>query len=63
MSATPHTPTPSDAAARSFLWRYLGAAFSFPDEATVTWLNSEQTQATLAAAVGAAFLPRLCALG
>ena len=47
MSATPNTPTPSDAAARSFLWRYLGAAFSFPDEATVAWLRDKNTRATL----------------
>lgn len=89
MSATPNTPTPSDAAgvaeappaakqtalhrsaattdtaaARSFLWRYLGAAFSFPDEATVAWLNSEKTQRTLESAVAAVYnrRPELSAL-
>ena len=46
------------AAARSFLWRYLGAAFSFPDEATVAWLRDNNTRATVHDAVVGAICNR-----
>jgi hypothetical protein len=39
------------ASARSFLWRYLGAAFSYPDEVTWTWLRTGETWQTLQTAV------------
>src|SRR6185436_1666756 len=44
MSATTNMPTQSEAAqARCFLWRFFGAAFSFPDETTWQWLSDSQT--------------------
>jgi len=47
MSATSNTPTQSNAAPRSFLWRYLAAAFSYPEIATWEWLQCETTCETL----------------
>ncbi len=49
MSGMPNTPTRSD---RALLWRWLAAAFTYPDTETWAWLTSETV-------VGAAFLLRL----
>ncbi len=40
MSATPNTPTPSE---RSSLWRWLAAAFTYPDEEIRRWLGDRPT--------------------
>ncbi len=42
------------ASARSFLWRYLAAAFTYPDAETWAWLTNEKTLSL----VGATFLSR-----
>jgi DMSO reductase family type II enzyme chaperone len=47
MSAPSNTPIPSDAAARSFLWRWLAAAFTYPDAETWAWLQDENTRQVL----------------
>lgn len=48
MSDPTNMPTRSDAAqARSFLWRFLGAAFTYPEEAAWEWLRDPQTCALL----------------
>jgi DMSO reductase family type II enzyme chaperone len=44
MSAPTNMPTQSETAhARSFLWRFLGAAFTFPDQNVLSWLQDGET--------------------
>lgn len=48
MSARNNTPTPSEqAATRSFVWRWLAAAFTYPDEETWAWLQDESSRRLL----------------
>lgn len=52
MSVPNNTPTASEqASARSFLWRFLAAAFSPPDEEIWEWLRAVNTELTLVRAV------------
>jgi TorA maturation chaperone TorD len=52
MSEENNTPTPFE---RALLWRWLAAAFTYPDAETWAWLRSERAQELL---VGAASPPR-----
>jgi putative dimethyl sulfoxide reductase chaperone len=47
MSAPSNTPIQSDVVARSFLWRWLAAAFTYPDSETWEWLQSDSTRRLL----------------
>jgi TorA maturation chaperone TorD len=43
MNAPSNTPTPSDADRRAFTWRWLAAAFSYPDAEIREWLEGKPT--------------------
>lgn len=62
MSARPNMPTPSEdrgaaetAMQRGFVWRFIAAAFSLPDETSWPWLCDAQTHNLLQRAQAAAF--------
>lgn len=47
MNVPANTPTPSEPDSRAFTWRWLAAAFSYPDAETWTWVSAPETLAAL----------------